>query len=70
MKTLSKKLDQEKFEVSFFEAWKYEYASPSLGLIAELSETYAGSLSQDIIKAAVYILSNKFLGTDHCVSAH
>ncbi len=64
MKTLSTKLDKKKFEVLFFEAWKYEYANPSLGLITELSEKYEQNLAKDIMKAGVYILSNKFLGTD------
>ncbi|TSA18842.1 MAG: hypothetical protein D4R72_01105 [Nitrosopumilales archaeon] len=67
MKTLSKKLNEEHFEIVFFEAWKYEYANPSLGLISELTEKYAGGnsiLIQSILRAALHILSNQFLGLD------
>src|SRR5256885_12642914 len=67
MKTLSKKLNQEHFEIELFEAWKYEYANPSLGLISELTEKYAHgnvTLIQSILRAAIHILSNQFLELD------
>lgn len=67
MTTLHSKLDNEKIEVLFFEAWKYEYTNPSLGLIAEITEKYLKkdvALAQNIIKAAIYILTDKFLGLD------
>jgi len=66
MKTLAKKLDNTKFAVSFFEAWKYEYSNPSLGLITELAEHYEQDRGKivAILRAAAYILSNKYLGVD------
>ncbi len=65
MKTLEKNLDNSKFEVLFFEAWKYEYSNPSLGLITEIAEKYAtGNLTKDIIRAGAYILAQKYLGVN------
>ncbi len=67
MTTLASKLDQDKIEVLFFEAWKYEYSNPSLALIAEISNKYHGKdgeLAKRIVEAAVYILTDKFLGVD------
>lgn len=67
MTTLHSKLDRNKIEVLFFEAWKYEYTNPSLGLIAEITQKYLsgnGDLAKKIIEAAIYILSDKFLGID------
>jgi len=67
MSTLHNKLDKSKIEVLFFEAWKYEYTNPSLGLIAEITETYLrgnAELAKRIVEAAVYILTDKFLGVD------
>lgn len=65
MKTLEKNLDERKYAILFFEAWKYEYSNPSLGLIAEIAEKYAkGDATKDIIRAGVYILSQKYLSVE------
>ncbi len=65
MKTLNANLDGKKVDVIFFEAWKYEYSNPALGLIAELAETYAvGDKVKQIIRGATFILSNSILGAD------
>lgn len=67
MTTLSNQLDGDKIEVLFFEAWKYEYSNPSLSLISEISGKYHGDdkeLAKRIVEAAIYILTDKFLGVD------
>lgn len=66
MKTLSKKLDTSKFAIVFFEAWKYEYSNPSLGLISELVEQFSSSrdIIRSVLTAALAILSNQYLGLD------
>ena len=65
MKTLKKNLDNTKFTVLFFEAWKYEYSNPSLGLIAEIAEKYATEDAvTSIIRAGVYIFSQKYFGVE------
>ena len=65
VKTLEKKLDSSKFATLFFEAWKYEYSNPSLGLITEIAEKYAtGDIAKRIIRAGLYILTQKYLGVD------
>ncbi len=66
MRTLSKNLNKQKLEVVFFEAWKYEYANPSFGLISELAEKYSGSGNTvtSILRAAIFVLSNHYLGLD------
>ena len=67
MRTLVDKLEKEKIETLFFEAWKYEYTNPSLALIAEISNKYRGKdteLAKKIVEAAIFILTNKFLDID------
>jgi len=65
MKTLEKTLDSTKFETLFFEAWKYEYSNPALGLITEIAEKYStGDTARNIVRAGVYILSQKYFGVD------
>ena len=65
MKTLKKKLDSSKFETLFFEAWKYEYSNPSLGLLTEIADKYAtGDTVMSIIRLGSYILTQKLLGVD------
>ena len=65
MKTLEKRLDSSKFTAMFFEAWKYEYSNPSLGLLTEIAERYAtGDITKRIIEAGLYILTQKYLGVD------
>ena len=65
MKTLENQLDSSKFETLFFEAWKYEYSNPSLGLITEIAGQYAtDDIANRIIKTGLYILTKKYLGVD------
>lgn len=66
MTTLAKKLDKAKIEVLFFEAWKYEYTNPSLGLIAEITEKYGGDaeFAKRVVETAIFILTNHFLSMD------
>ena len=65
MKTLDANLDQQKISIIFFEAWKYEYSNPSLGLITEIAETFSpGDKANNIIRGAVYVLSNALIGVD------
>lgn len=66
MKTLSKKLDTSKFAIVFFEAWKYEYSNPSLGLISELVEQFSNNreVIRSVLTTALAILSNQYLGLD------
>lgn len=63
MKTLEKKLVQGKVEVLFFEAWKYEYTNPSLGLVSELSK-YLGDAQKAkmLIEIAAFIFVEKLSG--------
>ena len=56
---------KKKFDVLFFEAWKYEYSNPALGLIAEISRRYSTKKTlENILRAASYVISNKYLGID------
>jgi len=66
MKTLQANIDLSKFDVIFFEAWKFEYSNPSIGLISTLIQRYEknDNTARSIIKASAMILSNKFLNTD------
>ena len=65
MKTLAGQIDSSKFATLFFEAWKYEYSNPSLGLITEIAERYAtGDTARRIIQTGLYILTQKYLGAD------
>ena len=65
MKTLEKRLGSSKFEILFFDAWKYEYSNPSLGLLAEIAAKYtAGDTMTKIIRLGSYLLTQKSLGVD------
>jgi len=66
MRTLEKKLDKEKVEFLFFEAWKYEYSNPSAGLIGELAIKLSDSRDSviPIVKAAAFVLTKQFLNFD------
>ena len=66
MKTLQANIDLSKFDVIFFEAWKFEYSSPSLGLIGTIIQKYEKNprVVVNILKGGAMILSNKFLNTD------
>ena len=64
LKTLEKLLDDSKFETLFFETWKYEYTNPALGLISEIASRYAkNDKIIGLIRGAVFIFSQKYLGT-------
>ena len=63
MKTLEKKLDGDKLDIIFFEAWKYEYANPSIGLISELVQKYGNDdLFGKIVDTALTVLAKQYLG--------
>jgi len=66
MKTLFANLDDSKFDTLFFEAWKYEYSNPSLGLIAKISSKYEKDEGKirAIVHTGATILANKFLNID------
>lgn len=66
MQTLLGNIDSSKFDLIFFEAWKYEYLNPSLGLVSTLLQKYEknGSNVRAILKGSAMVLSNKFLNTD------
>lgn len=66
MKTLLTNLDGRKFDTMFFEAWKYEYSNPSLGLVAAIAVKYSDNTSttKAIVNVAATVLANKFLNTD------
>jgi uridine kinase len=65
MKTLARKLDKNKFNIVFFDAWKYEYTNPSLALISQITKKYKNNENwKKIMKTAMYVLSNKFLNSN------
>jgi len=66
MKTLQANINLSKFDVIFFEAWKFEYSNPSLGLIGTLIQKYEknDNTVKAILRGAATVLSNKFLSTD------
>jgi len=65
MNTLKAKLDNTKFKIVFFEAWRYEYSNPSLGLINEI---FKGSIDANvlitILETAANIFLKQFAGID------
>lgn len=66
MKTLLANIDLTKFDIIFFEAWKFEYSNPSLGLIGTLIQKYEKDVNtvKSILRGGAMVLSNKFLNTD------
>jgi len=66
MKTLLANLDGNKFDLIFFEAWKFEYSNPALGLIGKIVQKYEKDATavKNILKGAGMIVANKFLNTD------
>ena len=66
MKTLQANIDLSKFDIIFFEAWKFEYSSPSLGLIGTIIQKYEKRprVIESILRGAAMVLSNKFLNTE------
>lgn len=62
MQTVQKKIDQNKVKVLFFEAWKYEYTNPALGLVTELAKMGDLQKAQRIIEVAAFLLLEKFVG--------
>ena len=65
MTTLLANIDSSKFDAIFFEAWKFEYSNPSLGLISTLIQKYEKNAStvRAILKGSAMVLSNKILNT-------
>jgi len=66
MKTLLANLDGNKFDLIFFEAWKFEYSNPALALIGKIVQKYEKDsvAIKNILKSAGMIVANKFLNTD------
>lgn len=66
MNTLLGKLSERRFDTIFFEAWKYEYSNPSLGLVSSIAVKYSDDSKKIklIVTTAATILANKFLNTD------
>lgn len=68
MRTLMKNLDTEKFEIIFFEPWRYENSDPALALATLISykidHTKEKHLARELIMLAANSLSKKYLGLE------
>ncbi|MDH3765257.1 MAG: KAP family NTPase [Nitrosopumilus sp.] len=62
MKTLEKNLDDDKNKKLFFDAWKYEYSNPAMGLIGELVTKYGNpDARKNVLRAAIHLFSSGIL---------
>jgi predicted KAP-like P-loop ATPase len=66
MLSLSKKLDPTKSDIVFFEAWKFEYSNPAMGLLGTIIQKYEreSTAIKSFLRAGGTILSNKYLDMD------
>ena len=66
MLSLSKKLDPDKSDIVFFEAWKFEYSNPAMGLLGTIIQKYEkeSTAIKSFLRAAGTILSQKYLNMD------
>lgn len=63
MKTLLANLDESKTDLIFFEAWKFEYSNPAMGLLGTIVQKYEKepSIIENILMTGGRILSQKYL---------
>ncbi len=66
MKTLLANLDESKTDLIFFEAWKFEYLNPAMGLLGTIVQKYEkeSTAIKSILMAGGRILSQKYLNMD------
>lgn len=66
MKTLLANLDESKTDLIFFEAWKFEYVNPAMGLLGTIVQKYEkeSTAIKSILMTGGKILSQKYLNMD------